>query len=469
MSDGLNKFSGRAVQSSHSRVRASASTEKNTASFLIALLAGGICIWIFKQASDGGWLPAIASAIIVTALSIYYISNDEGTPEEKSDNVYYLGLLYTLISLIWTLIELFGTEKSGALAPEDLHLLLENFGIALTSTVAGIFGRIMVLNWRKRASESDDLTGSPHFATLRTPPSDANPQIFKNDMYLTLHELTRAVNALARLHHIVRQYSSDTQSLMHDHGEALIKDGLSFRKSLEDNCQAFTNTLQQNADKFSQELKNQTQIMLNTVGDSFSSISSNAESHMAQIQSAQETHIRELRQITRIFQDDLQAVSKASIKTVEQNLESAVSQVGILINAGSSSHEKINTTISSIESSLQKNLLALDLLCKTTGKATDSVATLEAELEKAGSSLVMLQTVSESMAATLDNLAKLETVTIERASRNGKLHDELAESIQAICREIQGATELLDSLAGEAQNRLESLENTKKRFGFGRK
>ncbi|MYB34231.1 MAG: hypothetical protein F4X92_03735 [Gammaproteobacteria bacterium] len=450
-------------------MRAFASISKNTAWFIVALFAGGTCIWLFKQASDDNWLPAIASAIIVIALSIYYISNDEDTPEEKSDNVYYLGLLYTLISLISTLIQLFGPEKAEALSKEDLHLLLQNFGIALTSTVAGIFGRILVLNWRKRASEREGLVGSQHFAKLGTSPSVANSGRYGNDMYLTLHELTRTVNALARVHHIVRQYASDTQSLMHDHSEALRKDSLSFRKFLEDNCQAFTNAFQNNAEKFSQEIKGQSRATLETVGDSFSSIARNSESHIAQVQSDQETYLRQLHHMTREFHDDLQATIKASIKTIEQNLGSAASQFDSLINAGTSSHDQINTTLSNMESSLQQNLLALEMLCKITGKTTNSVTALERELEKAGNSLTMVRTVSESMKVSFDNLSKLETEANEQASISANLHDTLADSIRAMDREIQEVTKSLGSLADETKSRLENLDKTRKWWEFGRK
>ena len=455
-------------------MRALDSIGKNTAGFLIALILGGACIWVLKkQPSELGWAPAIASAVIVIALAFYYISNDEDTPEEKGDNVYYLGLLYTLLSLIFTLNELFGTGEDKSLAPENLFPLLENFGIALISTVAGILGRILVLNlvlnWREGMRDTMDPAGPINSAAFRSTTGEANPRTSRNDLYLTLHELTRAVNALARFHHIVRQYASDTQTLMDDHGENLRKDSLSFRKSLEDNCQTYTSALKQNTEKFTHELKNQAQLTLNAVGDSFDSITIGSKSHITSIQLAQESHLKELRQMNHMFHDDLQTASKAGIKAIEQNLESAAGQVGNLINSSVRSHEQIGISLSSMESSLQQNLVTLDSLCQQTGKAVESVAALETEIKKAVSSFTTLRTASEFMTSAVENLVKLEATAAKRTSGDTKLYDQTADSIRAMDQEIKNATESLDSLASVAKTRLEDLDKSRKWFGFGRK
>ena len=48
--------------------------------------------------SDDAWHAALVAAGVVIALAVYYVLNDEDAPEEEGDNVYYLGLLFTLIS-----------------------------------------------------------------------------------------------------------------------------------------------------------------------------------------------------------------------------------------------------------------------------------------------------------------------------------------------------------------------------------
>ena len=117
--------------------------------FFVALFGGGAGVWWTKAASDNAWFAAIVAAVVVLVLAIYYVLNDEDAPEEEGDNVYYLGLLFTLISLMIALVELFGGETDGVRSAQDIHALLKNFGIALTSTVVGIAGRVFVQNWQR--------------------------------------------------------------------------------------------------------------------------------------------------------------------------------------------------------------------------------------------------------------------------------------------------------------------------------
>ena len=69
--------------------------------------------------------------------------------DRASDNVYYLGLLYTLASLSYSLIKLGGivstsTESKGL----SIISLLPDFGLALASTIAGIFCRVLLQQMR---------------------------------------------------------------------------------------------------------------------------------------------------------------------------------------------------------------------------------------------------------------------------------------------------------------------------------
>ena len=77
--------------------------------FFTALFGGGVAIWWAKSAANA-WFAATVAAGTVLALAIYHILNDEDAREEEGDNVYYLGLLFTLLSLMFTLMELFGAD-----------------------------------------------------------------------------------------------------------------------------------------------------------------------------------------------------------------------------------------------------------------------------------------------------------------------------------------------------------------------
>ena len=134
--------------------------------FFVAFLGGGAGVWWTKSAfPDNAWIAAMVAAGVVLALIVYYMLNDEDAPEEEGDNVYYLGLLFTLVSLMFTLVELFGSDTDAVRNAEKVRVLLENFGIALTSTVVGIAGRVAVQNWQSappaEGSEFADDSAGP--------------------------------------------------------------------------------------------------------------------------------------------------------------------------------------------------------------------------------------------------------------------------------------------------------------------
>ena len=128
--------------------------------FFIAFLGGLIGIFFFRivGGTAGGvtawdW-AAILFAITVLLLYgvyIYSTKNRSGISVDRaSDNIYYLGLLFTLASLAYSLILLskgIDTKKTTGNAVLVLSLL-PDFGLALFSTIAGIFGRIVLQQLR---------------------------------------------------------------------------------------------------------------------------------------------------------------------------------------------------------------------------------------------------------------------------------------------------------------------------------
>jgi hypothetical protein len=68
-------------------------------------------------------------------------------PETIGDNCYYLGFLFTLGSLSASLFQMRGA--SGAAGAELLvPIVISGFGVALSSTIAGVFLRVLLLQMR---------------------------------------------------------------------------------------------------------------------------------------------------------------------------------------------------------------------------------------------------------------------------------------------------------------------------------
>ncbi len=128
--------------------RMSETAEKIT--YFVALLAGSAFILLGKVS---GWLAPVPGAIagfvfIVAYFAVSWASIRQRTmrADRLGDNCYYLGLVYTLASLIAALIQIEG----GA----EIAGLLGNFGVALVSTATGIIARLILIQFR---SENDDV------------------------------------------------------------------------------------------------------------------------------------------------------------------------------------------------------------------------------------------------------------------------------------------------------------------------
>ena len=103
---------------------------------------------------------AIAFAILIIVLYIFYIQSTQNrssiSVDRASDNIYYLGLLFTLTSLAYSLVKISIFTSEASVTTTDLTglrgnrilTLLPDFGLALFSTIAGIFGRIYLQQLR---------------------------------------------------------------------------------------------------------------------------------------------------------------------------------------------------------------------------------------------------------------------------------------------------------------------------------
>ena len=105
------------------------------------------------------WLSAILSVIAITVVMVWYrYGNERYDLDRAGDCSYYLGLCYTLGSLIYTLAYHFGSEgqsgEAGAVIPA--------FGVALSSTLGGVVARIYLQACAaQREEEEEELSTEP--------------------------------------------------------------------------------------------------------------------------------------------------------------------------------------------------------------------------------------------------------------------------------------------------------------------
>ena len=112
----------------------------------LAFLAGAgliVCIRVAYAGLNGAIAAAVVALIVVALLGVYYHKSEIKKRDRAGDDLYYLGLLLTLVSLIYALVWLFIVRDPGDVQSR-VDELIGNFGIALASTVAGILGRILL-------------------------------------------------------------------------------------------------------------------------------------------------------------------------------------------------------------------------------------------------------------------------------------------------------------------------------------
>ena len=464
------------------------STPKRTNAFwfFVALFGGGTVIWWTKAAFADAWLAAMVAAGVVLALAVYYVLNDEDAPEEEGDNVYYLGLLFTLISLMIALVELFGGETDGVRSPNDIHVLLESFGIALTSTVVGIACRVAVQNWQRSASAARSELAEDTVVPTHPPAGASSRDLEKFNRALLekiTRDLIRGANALARFHRIVRSHASDTESYLLSHSEALIRESAEFK-----------DTLQRNAETFAQELKNEAKNTLDAVGgsldaaakqaealperlrsahdaylaevrevtqsfhddlrfassqsldtlrQSFDSAAKQAEALPERLQAAQDEHLAEVRETTRSFHDDLRSASGQSLDALRRNFDAAAEQSISLAQNVSVVHERIGEAYESLGSGLGRASDASAAFGDSVHQAAKSTTVLEVEVDKLRAALAVVHSGVEAMRGTLDAMGELDARI--RAGRDTEqaaaVVRQIGETLQSIATEAAVATE----------------------------
>ena len=126
------------------------------------------------------------------------------------DDLYYLGLLFTLVSLIYVLVWLFILNPDEDLEHRT-YTLIGNFGIGLLSTVAGILGRILA------QSLAD---GTPRPPDEPAAPVGDDTEEVGFDLIALRRELRDAANAFGHFTRITLNQAEQTKV----HTERLIQD-----------------------------------------------------------------------------------------------------------------------------------------------------------------------------------------------------------------------------------------------------
>ncbi len=97
--------------------------------------------------------PALVSASFSAVVLLFYAFKAwtggrlQIEPETIGDNCYYLGFLFTLASLAFTLYQM-SEPSANSGKPIEIPAVISGFGVALSSTIVGVFLRVLMMQMR---------------------------------------------------------------------------------------------------------------------------------------------------------------------------------------------------------------------------------------------------------------------------------------------------------------------------------
>jgi len=104
-----------------------------------------------------GYHPYVVTGLAVASMITYaFLAFARPTvrvrPDKLGDNLYYMGFVFTLASMSAALIQLRGGT--------DPQVIIDSFGIALFTTIAGIVGRVVCLQVRTEVEDVEEMVKS---------------------------------------------------------------------------------------------------------------------------------------------------------------------------------------------------------------------------------------------------------------------------------------------------------------------
>lgn len=309
-----------------------------TSIFFFALGVGFVLICLLKLILPnlwGGFIVAVLLGLVLFGVIALYKQDEMVDPLRAGDNVYYLGLLYTLISLGYVLVALFLVDPGGD-SSEKIDELVGSFGIALSSTLFGIIGRIYLHNLQK--DEEDD---SP---TKQTPQaSQALPAPEKEQEQLPAFSLDEARQ--------LRRQLREARDAMSHFTRTTLAQANQTRVHTEQFVAEFTETLERHAERG----REQTQQSLDNVVNHWRTASQVITGHIERL--VHESHTKALEAIQDVQQNWAEVAVQISAKTAttaEQFdvLNQRFEPLQVSLNALESSIQTINTQLTDFDRTL---------------------------------------------------------------------------------------------------------------------
>ena len=179
----------------------------NNKLFIVLFIGGGTLSCVVRTLSPNPIMGAVLAIFICLFCLCWYFNKALLDRAElyHSDNVYYLGLLFTLVSLVYSLVTLFIFNSEKFDGAGQTHDLIGSFGIALISTIFGILFRVLLLQ-----QNEPQIADTPGSADIPDKNIQSVYQNLAETAFKLRMELTQTIADMSVFRQAVIQASNET-------------------------------------------------------------------------------------------------------------------------------------------------------------------------------------------------------------------------------------------------------------------
>lgn len=374
--------------------------------FFCAFLIGSIAIIFLKYLSVHGWLVTLVAISIMLAYAIIGTKNKiKVRIDVIGDNLYYLGFLFTLISLSFSLHQL-----GKGLA--DINSLLENFGLAIGTTLTGLALRVFFNQPKADIAEYEN--------TIRLSLTEATANF--------IGETSKIGRDISTLRSVFNQIIEETRDSQKQATESLGKaieeqihllDQASSKN--QNNIDEFLNKIKIAQDTFANNFKINSESMAQVISNSMTQINVGANGFASSF-TEMNNSIDELKN-TMNFLNNILGTWDSTVSKILENHDRLTEQQKLSSTQLANSHELIISTNKSISNSFTKLMNELEVATiKSNEKISDKSQNVVENFKVISASATNLSNELENVCSKIHELnlsipqSKIEHKLIENSN-----------------------------------------------------
>ena len=420
--------------------------------------------------------PAIWAILILFSYAtlVRFASSSQIEPETTGDNCYYLGFLFTLVSLAVTFYYLRkGQDEFGILLPN----IISGFGVALSSTIVGIGLRVWffqqrteivardkenqievqraIREFRKSLSESTSRLKQFSTETIQLT-TERDKKIRESTEEILEHQSTRVTIITKELEKLLEHQSSTLQ-----------RNSETFNQAIKETMIKIIGNV---AEDFQKSLVNGFQVAFTELGNSVHKLADNFDN-------LRQVNIRTLSEL----QEKSSQLSKVFDETCQKQLDSTTSSLenfqNIIENTVQAHQREVENLLKSYEGNAQK-LEQIVTQALTNGFTLASGNITNAIIGNSKNAFIELEFSTNQLKKSLDEINQEEGAILAFSNlkdsvnqinqvideiKNNKLDviSELPKSTSEVIKKIDKSWEMyLDTATSKSENFLKQIENT---------